>query len=72
MIRTEQVIAEALKKVDSDRYLLSIMVAKRAEQLANGAQALVKASVNKEKFTDIALREIASGKIILDSVIDLK
>ncbi|MDX1809047.1 MAG: DNA-directed RNA polymerase subunit omega [Sulfurospirillaceae bacterium] len=71
-MRTEQVIAEALKKVDSDRYLLSIMVAKRAEQLANGAQPLVKASMNKEKFTDIALREIADGKIILDSVIDLK
>ena len=50
MIRTEQVIAEALKKVDSDRYLLSIMVSKRAEQLANGAQPLVKASTNKEKL----------------------
>ncbi|WP_331776070.1 DNA-directed RNA polymerase subunit omega [Sulfurospirillum sp. 1612] len=71
-MRTEQVIAEALKKVDSDRYLLSIMVSKRAEQLANGAQPLVKASTDKEKFTDIALKEIAEGQIILDSIIDLK
>ncbi len=72
MIRTEQVTARALPKVDNDRYILSIIVAKRAEQLANGAEPLVKADKDKEKFTDIALLEIAEGKIGLDSITDIK
>jgi len=70
MKRTEQIVAKALKMLDDDKYLLSIIVAKRAEQLANGALPLVKNSSNKEKFTDIALREIAEGKVGLESIAD--
>ncbi len=70
-MRTEQITAKALKKVDDDKYLLSIIVAKRAEQLANGALPLVK-SDNKEKFTDIALKEIAEGHVGLESITDIK
>ncbi len=72
MMRPEQIIARALERVDSDKYLLAIIVAKRAEQLANGAQPLVKADSNKQKYTDIALLEIADGKIGLDSITDTK
>ena len=71
MQRTEQITAKALKQVDNDKYLLSIIVAKRAEQIANGALPLVKAD-SKEKFTDIALREIADGKVGLESVTNIK
>ncbi len=70
-MRIEQIVAKALKKVDDDKYLLSIIVAKRAEQLANGAAPLVKVD-NKEKFTDIALKEIADGKVGLESITDIK
>ncbi len=71
MKRTEEITAKALKQVDNDKYLLSIIVAKRAEQIANGALPLVKAD-SKEKFTDIALREVAEGKVGLESVTDIK
>jgi len=70
MQRIEEIVAKALKMLDDDKYLLSIIVAKRAEQLANGALPLVKSSTNKEKFTDIALREIAEGKVGLESITD--
>lgn len=70
MQRIEQIVAKALKMLDNDKYLLSIIVAKRAEQLANGALPLVKNNSNKEKFTDIALREIAEGKVGLESIAD--
>ena len=71
MKRTEEITAKALKQVDNDKYLLSIIVAKGAEQIANGALPLVKAD-SKEKFTDIALREVAEGKVGLESVTDIK
>lgn len=70
MQRIEEIVAKALKMLDDDKYLLSIIVAKRAEQLANGALPLVKNGSNKEKFTDIALREIAEGKVGLESITD--
>ena len=68
MQRIEKIVAKALEMLDNDKYLLSIIVAKRAEQLANGALPLVKNDSNKEKFTDIALREIAEGKVGLESI----
>ncbi len=71
-MRSEQITAKALKRLDNDKYLLSIMTAKRAEQLANGAKPLVKADTDKQKYTDIALLEIANGKICLDTITDIK
>lgn len=65
MIRTEQVTAKALEKVGFDRYLLSAAVGKRAEEISKGAQPLIEADTKKMKYTDIALLEIAEGKIIV-------
>ncbi len=62
-MRTEQVTAKALKNVNFDRYLLASAVGKRAEELAAGAQPLVELDPKKSKYTDIALHEIAEGKI---------
>ncbi|MDD3324110.1 MAG: DNA-directed RNA polymerase subunit omega [Sulfurospirillaceae bacterium] len=67
-MRTEQITAKALELVGHDRYRLSLMVSQRAEQLANGAEPLVKADKTKDKFVDIALLEIAEGKVRLESV----
>ncbi|ACZ11682.1 DNA-directed RNA polymerase subunit omega [Sulfurospirillum deleyianum] len=70
MQRTEEITAKALELVGQDRYKLVMMVSKRADQLSNGAEPLIKADKNKQKFTDIALLEIAEGKIRLDSITD--
>ncbi|MDD2383013.1 MAG: DNA-directed RNA polymerase subunit omega [Sulfurospirillaceae bacterium] len=70
-MRIEETIAKALSLVGHDRYKLVLMTSKRAEQLANGAEPLIKADKNKQKFTDIALLEIAEGKVKLDSILDV-
>lgn len=64
-MRSEQIITKALEKVGDDRYKLSLIVAKRAEQLGNGAEPLIDDTA-KLKNVDIALREIAEGKISID------
>lgn len=64
-MRTEQLTAIALEKVDFDKYLLANAVGKRAEAIANGAQALLDIDTSDMKYADIALQEIAEGKIIV-------
>ena len=70
-MRSEEIITKALNLVDNDRYKLSLMVAKRAEQLAAGAEPLIQNSA-KLKNVDIALREIADGKVVLDGITQSK
>jgi len=62
-MRTEQLTALALEKVDFDKYLLANAVGKRAEAIANGAPALLDSDTSDMKYSDIALQEIAEGKI---------
>ncbi len=66
-MRTEKITAKALQFVGDDRYKLALLVAKRAGQLANGAEPLVKNIDSDSKFTDIALLEIAEGKVSIES-----
>jgi len=63
MVRTEEITAKALENVNFDKYLLSNAVGKRAEELANGAPSLLDIDTTDMKNTDIALREIAEGKL---------
>ena len=63
-MRTEQLTALALEKVDYDKYLLANAVGKRAEAIANGASTVLDIDTSDMKFTDIALQEIAEGKIL--------
>ena len=67
-MRLEKVIATALKNAQDDHYVLSLMVAKRANELSEGAEPLIKADKNTQKLTDIALQEIAEGLIKLDRI----
>lgn len=53
-------IDDLLKRVDS-KYTLVSMVAKRARELTEGAEALVEA--DEKKPTTIALEEIYYGKV---------
>ena len=62
-MRTEQLTAAALKNVDYDKYLLANAVGKRAEAIANGAKILLDQDTSGMKNSDIALQEIAEGKI---------
>ncbi|MCH9813868.1 MAG: DNA-directed RNA polymerase subunit omega [Epsilonproteobacteria bacterium] len=69
-MRLEKIISTALKNADDDSYILSLMVSKRANELAEGAEPLIKVDKNKVKLTDIALMEIAEGMIELDKIVD--
>lgn len=64
-MRLEQITAQALERVDHDRYLLAKAIGKRAEELNAGAAPLVDMDTKKYKPTDIALFEIAEGKLIV-------
>ncbi len=65
-MRLEKIAAKALERANFNRYLLSTAVAKRANELANGAQPLVDMDPKKEKFSDIAITEIAEGLITIE------
>ena len=60
-MRLEQLTSKALEKVDSDRYLLAVAVAKRVNQLLNGATPKIDKTLTTAKPADIALEEIAKG-----------
>ncbi len=57
-------INAAKERVPSIPVLIN-MVSKRVRQLNNGERPLVKPSVGEEK-TDVALREIAEGKLYFE------
>jgi DNA-directed RNA polymerase subunit omega len=69
-MRLEKTIHTAMQYANDDSYILSIMVAQRSNQLAEGAEPLIKVDKNKTKLTDIALMEIAEGLVVLDSISD--
>ena len=64
-MRLEKIIAVALENVKHDRYLLAKAVGKRADQLSRGAAPLVDMDIKKFMATDIAIHEIAEGKILV-------
>lgn len=70
MDRIEGVLEKALQKLDNDRYKLSCFVFSRVKELSDGAEPLVPLEVTKHKLTDIALCEIAEGKISIDRIDD--
>lgn len=67
-MRIEEVIAKALDKTLNDRYVLANMVFTRVRQLENGAQPLVDVEVKDYKLSDIAMMEIAGGKIRVEKI----
>ncbi len=64
-MRTEELTAKALENVNYDKYLLANAVGKRAEAIANGANTVLTVDTSTMKYADIALQEIAEGKIIV-------
>lgn len=68
-MRIEEILAQALAKVNNDRYVLSIAVGQRADELSKGVKPLLDSNQTKNmKYTDIAIKEIAAGVLTIDSV----
>lgn len=70
-MRMEQIVAKALNRLNNDRYILSNLIFARVKELSLGAPVLVeKMDTKTYKLTDIAIFEIAEGKITLDKIQD--
>ncbi|MBN2965246.1 DNA-directed RNA polymerase subunit omega [Sulfurospirillum sp. T05] len=68
-MRIEKITAKAMEHMDGDRYKLALVVAKRAEELAAGSMPLISVDKNKVKFADIALMEVAEGKLSIETLL---
>ena len=69
-MRLEEILAQALEKTNNDRYILSVAVGQRADELSKGAKPLLDSQQTKNmKYTDIAIKEIASGVLTIDGLI---
>jgi len=64
-MRTEELTAQALENLNFDKYLLANAVGKRAEAIGSGAAPVLDFDTTGMKYADIALQEIAEGKIIV-------
>lgn len=68
-MRLEEILAQALEQTNNDRYILSVAVGQRADELSKGAKPLLDSNQTKNmKYTDIAIKEIASGVLIIDGL----
>lgn len=65
-MKLEKLITIALEKFDFNKALLAKILGKRANQLANGEEPLVNLSIKDHQPVDIALVEIAEGKLIVE------
>lgn len=70
MKRLEMLTAKALKRLGNDRYRLAMAVSQRANELSNGAKALVVVSDKNIKYTEVAIEEIAEGRVTIEAIID--
>lgn len=70
-MKIEELTAKVLKKhPNMDRYQLAIAVAKRCDELENGALSRLNVNTNSIKSTDLALMEIAEGLITVKGFTD--
>lgn len=69
-MRLEQLTAKALATANIDRYQLALAVAKRSEELQNGAVTKLNVDLKKVKSADIALMEIAEGHIAVKGFVN--
>ncbi len=69
-MRLEERISKALKKVNNDRYILSLAVGQRADELSKGAKPLLEKSTINMKYTDIAIDEISAGLLNIEGFVN--
>lgn len=69
-MRLEERMSKALKRVNNDRYILSIAVGQRADELSRGAKPLLEHNTQNMKYTDIAIDEIANGLLKIEGLVN--
>ena len=69
-MRTEELTAKALEIANIDPYQLAIAVAKRSEELLNGAKSKLNVDLKNMKAADLALMEIAEGVVTIKGFVD--
>ncbi len=69
-MRTEELTAKALQTANIDPYQLAIAVAKRSEQLLNGAKSKLNVDLKTMKAADLALMEISEGVVTVKGFVD--
>jgi DNA-directed RNA polymerase subunit omega len=72
-MRVEELTAKVLQNnPNMDRYQLALAVAKRCDQLENGATSKLNVNTSAMKSADLALMEIAEGLIVVKGFTDLE
>ena len=72
-MKVEELTAKILEENPLlDRYMLAIAVAKRTDEIANGATSKLNIDPKSIKAADLALMEIAEGLIVIKGFVDLE
>ncbi len=72
-MKVEELTAKVLENNPKmDRYQLALAVAKRCDQLENGATSKLSVNTSAIKSADLALMEIAEGLIVVKGFMDIE
>ncbi len=72
-MKVEELTAKVLEaNPHLDRYQLAIAVAKRTDELSNGATSKLNINPNSIKAADLALMEIAEGLLVIKGFTDIE
>ena len=72
-MKVEELTAKILNEnPNMDNYQLALAVAKRCDELQNGATSKLNIDPNSIKPADLALMEIAEGLIVVKGFVDLE
>ena len=72
-MKVEELTAKILNEnPNMDNYQLALAVAKRCDEIQNGATSKLNIDPNSVKPADLALMEIAEGLIVVKGFVDLE
>lgn len=72
-MKVEELTAKVLQNNPKmDRYQLALAVAKRCDELENGATCKLGINTGTMKSADLALMELAEGLVIVQGFVDIK
>jgi len=72
-MKTEELTAKVLQEnPNMDNYQLAIAVAKRSDELLNGAPSKLNIDPKSIKAADLALMEIAEGLVTIKGFVDIE
>jgi len=72
-MKVEELTAKILNEnPNMDNYQLALAVAKRCDELENGATSKLNIDPNSIKSADLALMEIAEGLVIVKGFVDVE